>query len=154
ADNTRVYNQDAERIDNTLNLREAEIDMRVPVDPYADAVLITSLESDVPGKVEASVEEGYVNIKKLPFLDVPLGTKFKVGRFRPAFGTFNTLHTHDLPTSMRSLPTQEFLGDEGFVSQGASADFFVPTPWDENESLNGQFQVITGRDIRISPVTE
>jgi hypothetical protein len=37
------------RIDNTFNLREAEIDMRVPVDPYADAVLITAFESEVPG---------------------------------------------------------------------------------------------------------
>ncbi|TAJ96807.1 hypothetical protein EPO44_13030, partial [bacterium] len=104
-DSKRVFNGDGDRISNKFNLREAEIDMRVPIDPYADGVLITSLESETPGKFSASVEEGYAVIKKLPFLDEPpLGLKLKVGRFRPAFGKFNILHTHDLPTTFRSLP--------------------------------------------------
>src|SRR5438034_5381601 len=60
------------------NLREAEIDMRVPVDPYADGVLITSLESETPGRFSVDVEEAYVNIKKLPFLSgSPLGLKLR-----------------------------------------------------------------------------
>lgn len=150
-DDKKVFTEDGGRIDNNLNLREAEIDMRVPVDPYADGVLIISLESETPGKFTSDVEEGYVNIKKLPFMSSPLGLKFQVGRFRPAFGKSNTLHTHDLPTTMRSLPTEEFLGEEGFISQGVSADFFVPTPWDENSSLNARLQVLSGGDIAISP---
>ena len=86
ADSKRVFNEDGDRIDNKMNLREAEIDMRAPIDPYADGVLIASLESESPGKFSAGVEEGYVTIKKLPFLDdPPLGLKLKVGRFRPAF---------------------------------------------------------------------
>jgi hypothetical protein len=52
---------------------------------------------------------------------------------------------------MRSLATEEFLGEEGFISQGMSADFFVPTPWDDNSSLNARLQVLTGGDIAISP---
>ena len=152
ADNQKVFlDGTPTRIDNTFNLREAEIDMRVPVDPYADAVLITSFESEVPGQFTASVEEGYVNIRKLPFMPSPLGLKFQIGRFRPAFGKFNTLHTHDLPQSTRSLLTEEFLGDEGFISQGVSTDFFLPTPWNENESLNARLQVLTGGDVAISP---
>ncbi len=151
ADNQKVFNENGDRIDNRMNLREAEIDMRVPVDPYADAVLITSLESEKPGEFNVDVEEGYVNIKKLPFVETPLGLKFQVGRFRPSFGKFNTLHTHDLPTTFRSLPTEEFLGEEGFVSQGLSTDFFVPTPWDDNESLTAKLQVLTGGDIAASP---
>ncbi len=83
--------------------------MRVPVDPFADAVLITSLESEVPGQFDVSIEEGYVSVRRLPFMESPLGLKFQVGRFRPAFGKFNTLHTHDLPQSTRSLLTEEFL---------------------------------------------
>ncbi len=103
ADTQRVFNDSGDRIDNKMNLREAEIDMRVPIDPYADGVLIASLESESPGKFSAGVEEGYVTIKKLPFLDEPpLGLKLKVGRFRPTFGLFNILHTHDLPTTFRS----------------------------------------------------
>ena len=150
-DGKKIFNEDGERIDNNMNLREAEVDMRVPVDPFADAVFIMSLESEAPGKFSADVEEGYVNIKKLPFMESPLGLKFQVGRFRPAFARFNTLHTHDLPTTMRSLATEEFLGADGFISQGMSADFFVPTPWDENSSLNARVQVLTGGDIAVSP---
>ena len=63
----------------------------------------------------------------------PLGLKFQIGRFRPSFGKFNTLHTHDLPQSTRSLLTEEFLGEEGFISQGVSTDFYLPTPWSEND---------------------
>jgi hypothetical protein len=153
ADNQKVFLEGTPtRIDNTFNLREAEIDMRVPVDPYSDAVLITSFESEVPGQFTASVEEGYINIRKLPFLTTsPLGLKFQVGRFRPAFGKFNLLHTHDLPQSTRSLLTEEFLGEEGFISQGVSTDFYVPTPWSDTESLNARLQVLTGGDVAISP---
>lgn len=150
-DHQKVFTEDGTRIDNNMNLREAEVDMRVPVDPFADAVLIMSLESEAPGQFTADVEEGYVNVKKLPFMTSPLGLKFQVGRFRPAFARFNTLHTHDLPTTMRALPTEEFLGEDGFISQGVSADFFVPSPWDENSSLNARVQVLSGGGIAVSP---
>jgi hypothetical protein len=151
-DDQKVFNSDLDRIDNKVNLREAEIDMRVPIDPYADGVLITSLESETPGKFNVDVEEGYVNIKKLPFLDhPPLGLKLKVGRFRPTFGKFNVLHTHDLPQTFRSLPTQEFLGDEGFIQNGISGNFFIPTPWDDRSSLDATIEVLNGGDIAFSP---
>ena len=150
-DSRKVFIDDSTRVDNRFNLRETELDLRVPVDPFADAVLIMSLESETPGEFEVGVEEGYVNIKKLPFMESPLGLKFQVGRFRPAFGKFNLLHTHDLPTSFRSLPTQEFLGEEGFIQQGVSADFFVPSPWSLNTSLNARLQVLSGGDIAVSP---
>jgi len=151
-DSRRVSNEDGDRISNQFNLREAEIDMRVPVDPYADGVLIASLESETPGQFSASVEEGYVTIKKLPFLDEPpLGLKLKVGRFRPAFGKFNILHTHDLPTTFRSLLTAEFMGEDGFIQNGLSGNFFIPTPWDSNSSLDGTVEFLNGGDVAISP---
>ncbi len=150
-DDKKVFIESGDRIDNNLGLREAEVDMRAPVDPFADAVLIMSLESETPGKFTADVEEGYVNVKKLPFMSSPLGLKFQVGRFRPAFAKSNALHTHDLPTTMRSLPTEEFLGEDGFISQGVSADFFVPAPWDENSSINARVQVLSGGGIAVSP---
>jgi hypothetical protein len=151
ADSQKVYGETGNRIDNKIILREAEIDMRVPVDPYADGVLITALESEAPSRFSVGVEEGYVNIKKLPFLDKPpLGLKIKAGRFRPAFGTINVLHTHDLPQTFRPLPIQEFLGPEGFVADGVSANFFIPAPW-ENSSLDFTLQALTGGDIATSP---
>jgi len=150
-DSQKVFNEDNNRIDNKMILREAEIDMRVPVDPYADGVLITSIESETPGQFSAGVEEGYVTIKKLPFLDQPpLGLKIKAGRFRPLFGTINILHTHDLPQTYRPLPVQEFLGSEGFVSDGVSANFFLPAPG-EKSSLDFTAEAFTGGDIAVSP---
>jgi len=152
ADNQKVYSEEGERIDNKLNMREAEIDMRVAVDPYADGVLITAIGSDVPGRYSLDIEEGYVNIKRLPFMDhSPLGLKLKVGRFRPAFGKTNILHTHDLPQSFRPLPNQEFMGEEGFIQSGVSGNFFVPTPWDKKSSMDATLQMLTGGDVAISP---
>ncbi|MCI0619294.1 hypothetical protein L0244_40505, partial [bacterium] len=125
SDDQDVFNEDGAPVGDRLNLREAEIDMRVAVDPYADGVLITALESETPGEFEVGVEEGYVNIKKLPFQEQPpLGLKLKVGRFRPAFGKINVLHTHDLPQSFRPLPVTEFLGEEGYIGNGVSGNFF------------------------------
>jgi len=150
-DSKRVVNEDGDRISNKFNLREVEVDMRAPIDPYADGVLIASLESETPGQFSASVEEGYAVIKKLPFLDEPpLGLKLKVGRFRPAFGKFNVIHTHDLPTTFRSLPTAEFMGEEGFIQNGLSGNFFIPTPWDANSSLDATMEVLNGGDVAIS----
>lgn len=151
-DNSKVFSEDGTRIDNKMNLREAEVDFRVPIDPYADGVLIAAIGSDVPGSYSVDIEEGYFNLKKLPFLDrPPLGLKFKIGRFRPYFGQFNILHTHDLPQTFRSLPTEEFLGPEGFNQNGISSNFFIPTPWDKNSSLDATLEVITGGDVAISP---
>jgi hypothetical protein len=151
-DNQDVFNEDGNRVDDRLNIREAEVDMRVAVDPYADAALITSFESETPGEFEVGVEEGYVTIKKLPFQDQPpLGLKLKVGRFRSAFGKTNVLHTHDLPQTFRPLPVTEFLGEEGFISNGVSANFFIPTPWDENSNLDFNIDVLSGGNIALSP---
>jgi hypothetical protein len=151
ADSQKVYGEDGSRIDNKLLLREAEIDMRASVDPYADGVLITALESDAPGNFSVGIEEGYVNVKKLPFLDrPPLGLKLKAGRFRPLFGAINILHTHDLPQTFRPLPVQEFLGPEGFAGDGVSVNFFLPS-FAENSSLDFTFDVLTGGGIAVSP---
>ena len=104
------------RIDDTINMREVELDLRASVDPFVEAVGVLSLESEVPGEFEASVEEFYAVVKSLPlplWETPPLGTKIKVGRFRTEFGLNNKSHTHDLPQSDRPLALVEFLGEEG-----------------------------------------
>ncbi len=154
ADSQKAYTDAGRRIDNKLLLREAEIDMRVPIDPFADGVLITSLESETPADFSVGIEEGYVNIKKFPFLDhQPLGLKLKAGRFRPLFGNINVLHTHDLPQTFRPLPVQEFLGPEGFVADGLSTNIFLPTPG-KNANLDFTFDVLSGGNISASPSTD
>jgi hypothetical protein len=151
-DDSVVLNPAGQEINDKMNLREAEIDFRTAVDPYADGVLIASIESEFPGEFETGVEEGYAIIKKLPFLSSsPGGLKLKVGRFRPEFGKINVLHTHDLPSTFRPLPIVEFLGEEGYIQNGVSANFFLPTPWDKNSSLDATLDVLDGGDIAVSP---
>src|SRR5262245_35150438 len=151
-DDFDLLDAEGRHIDDNMNLREAEFDFRAAVDPYADGVVIASVESEFPGEFNTSIEEGYVNIKKFPFFSSsPAGLKLKVGRFRPSFGQYNILHLHDLPTSFYPLPIEEFLGGEGFIQNGVSANFFLPTPWDKNSSLDATIEVMDGGDIRVSP---
>src|SRR4030095_11413411 len=121
------------RVDTPCSRREAEIAFRAAVAPWADAVLIASFEADTPGDFTATIEEGYITLKKLPLLDsAPLGIKFEVGRFRPAFGRINKIHTHDLPWMDRPGSFTNLFGNEGFSQDGISAQAFIPTPGTDN----------------------
>jgi len=139
------------QIDDRFLLREVELDLRAPIDPWADGVLITTFEAETPGDYEASVEEGYVLLKKLPGLDsAPAGLKLKIGRFRPTFGRFNTIHLHDLPQTTYPIGVQDFLGTEGFIADGISGEFFLPSP-SEKDVLDATVQVIDGGNIAVAP---
>ena len=153
-DDRKVYldNDPAEpRIDDTLNLREAEIDLRASVDPFVDGVAIISIESEVPGTYDATVEEFFATIKSLPlplWESPPLGTKIKVGRFRTEFGLNNKSHTHDLPQSDRPLVIREFLGEEGMAANGISTQSFLPSPGDT--ALELTLQLLQGGESNLS----
>src|SRR5688572_12184770 len=84
------------RIDDTLNVREVELDLRASVDPFVDGVAILAIESEFPGDFAVAIEEFYGVVKSLPlplWEEPPLGTKIKVGRFRTEFGLNNKSHT-------------------------------------------------------------
>jgi len=139
------------RIDDTINMREVELDLRASVDPFVDAMAVISVESEVPGVFDISVEEFYATIKSLPlpgWETPPLGTKIKVGRFRTAFGLNNISHTHDLPQSDRPLVIQEFLGAEGMVANGIGTSSFLPSPGDTALELN--LQVLQGGNSNVA----
>ena len=77
-----------DRIDDTINLREVELDLRASVDPYVDGVAIISFGAEVPGQFGVDIEEFYATIKSLPiplWETPPLGTQIKVGRFRTEY---------------------------------------------------------------------
>jgi hypothetical protein len=138
---------DGERTDNTFNLREVEIDFRAAIDPFADGVIILAVPSEVPGQFSLAVEEAYINLKRLPLpgLDEPpLGLKLKVGRFRTEAGRINRLHLHDLPQMTRPLAVETFLGEEGYIANGISAQIFVPTPFDEASAIELSAQALAG----------
>lgn len=148
-DDRTVRNEDGDRIDDRFNLREVELDFRAAIDNWADGVLILTVESEVPGEFETGVEEGYVVLRKIPGLDAaPWGLQCKVGKFRPEFGRFNRIHTHDLPQTTRPLALRTFLGEEGFVQDGIAASFSVPTCF-ESSDLGVTLQVLNGGGIAV-----
>ncbi len=139
-----------ERIDDRLNLREVELDFRAAIDPWADGVLIATYESEAPNQFEAEVEEGYAVLKKLPLLDdVPWGLRVKAGRFRPEFGRFNYIHLHDLPQPSYPRALGNFLGEEGFIQNGVSGQFYVPLQ-SERHSLEATAQILDGGNLPLA----
>lgn len=131
-------------IDNRANLREAELDLRADVDPYASGVVIVSYDSDDPGNFldgDVFVEEGYVQLNVLPWGLVP-----RIGRFHTSFGRINVLHQHDLPQPGYPLPVELYLAEESYVDQGVSLAWLVPNPW-VHLTLTGE--VVNGNDAEI-----
>ncbi|MFT5289590.1 MAG: hypothetical protein ACI8QS_003429 [Planctomycetota bacterium] len=152
-DDRRVYLDDdptEARLDDRPHFREVEIDFRAAIDPFADAVVITNLESEAPGEFGAGLEEGYVEIKRLPFLEsAPWGLKLRVGRMRPEFGRLNQVHLHDLPQPSYPRSLRTFLGAEGYVQEGLSGRFFLPIPGEEH-ALEANVQLMTGGGLPLA----
>jgi hypothetical protein len=123
-------------ISNRFFLRTAELELRNAVDPYAEAILVMSVENEAGKDFSIDAEEAYGLIKRIPLLeDAPLGIKLKIGKFRAPFGINNKIHMHDLPWTTRPLIVSRFLGTEhgeffesGFNPTGIDADFFLPNP--------------------------
>jgi hypothetical protein len=155
-DDQKVFVDDdptLDRVDNQMNLREVEFDLRAPIDPWADAVVIASFEQPVPNEFETSIEEGYFTLKKLPLLDTaPGGLKLQVGRFHENFGRFNQIHLHDLPQPSYPRALTNFLGDDSYVQNGVSGQFFLPTG-SETKTLQATAAVLDGGDIPLDPNT-
>ncbi len=149
-DNQAVALEEGERIDDRFNLREVEIDMRAAIDPWADGFVIVAVESEAPNQFATGIEEGYLVLKKLPLLNAaPLGLKLKAGRYRPEFGRFNKVHLHDLPQTSYPRALQAFLGEEGFIQNGLSAQFFLPTPGTAN-TLEATVDLLNGDNLPIA----
>ncbi len=150
-DDRPVVNAEGNAIDDRINLREVEIDLRAPIAPFADGVVIAAFESETAGEFEAGIEEGYFDLYGLPGLErMPASLRLRTGRFRPRFGRLNQAHTHDLPQTTRPRSLKTFLGEEGLISNGAAAEFFVPTPGDAN-ALTATLTITNGGEI---PATE
>jgi hypothetical protein len=156
-DDQRVFADDDpanDRIDSRMNLREVELDMRAPIDPWADGVVIASVESPAPGEFDTSIEEGYFTLKKLPFFDsAPGGLKLEVGRFHADFGRFNKIHLHDLPQPSYPRALTNFLGHDAYIDDGISGQFFLPSPSDSS-TLQASLSLLDGGDIPVDPTRD
>jgi hypothetical protein len=138
-------------------VRSAEIDMRAPVDPYAEAVLIVSIENEGGKEFAVDPEEAYGLLKRLPILEsAPMGLKLRVGKFRAPLGNNNKVHMHDLPWTTRPLVIAKLLGTEhtdflesGYNTVGADFDFFLPNPIPVS-TLEMNLDLLRAGDLRVS----
>ncbi|OGU28690.1 MAG: hypothetical protein A2X67_09105 [Ignavibacteria bacterium GWA2_55_11] len=135
-DDRAVFDEEGiAEISNKMFLRSVELDLRAPVDPYAEGIIILAVEDEAGTGFALDPEEAYGIMKRLPILEsAPLGLKLKVGKFRAPFGQNNRLHMHDLPWTTRPLVVSKFLGTEhgdffesGYNPTGVDLDFFLPT---------------------------
>ncbi|GIW70884.1 MAG: hypothetical protein KatS3mg102_0426 [Planctomycetota bacterium] len=109
-------------LDDRFSVREVELDFRAAVDPYASGVLILAAEEEEPGEYHLDVEEAYLTLDTLPWR-----LHAQIGRFLPAIGFVNRLHTHDLPWTIRPLPNQDFIGgEEGWRENGVRLSWLAP----------------------------
>ena len=117
-------------------------------------VVIAAFESEVPGEFEVGLEEAYVDMKRLPFVhSAPWGLKLRTGRFRPEFGRFNQVHLHDLPQPSYPRAMGNFLGPEGYVTEGVSARVFLPLAGEEH-ALEANLQGLNGGGLPVADEQE
>ena len=158
-DNNSVYDlaDPTNDISNKPFLRTVELELRNPVDPYAEAVVILSAENEAGRNFAIDAEEAYGLIKRLPvFETAPLGMKMKIGKFRAPIGVNNKIHMHDLPWTTRPLVVSYYLGTEhgdffegGFNPTGIDVDFFLPNPISQT-TLEMNLSVIRAGELGVS----
>lgn len=161
-DNAAIYDYTGSaRIDNRFYLRSVELDFRAPVDPYAEAIAILSVEDEAGTGYALDPEEVYGLIKRLPLLEeAPLGLKLKIGKFRAPFGVSNKIHMHDLPWTTRPLAVSSYLGTEhgdffesGYNPVGLDVDLFVPVnPFGMTTEMN--LSMVRGGELGLPNVDE
>lgn len=104
-----------------FDLSEAEVAFQSVVDPYSKFDLFLTF----PAGGTPDVEEGFVST-----LALPGSLQVKGGRFKSAFGKWNSLHTHAFFTVDRPDALVNFLGDESLTSDGLSMSVLIPNPRD------------------------
>ncbi len=104
-----------------FDLSEAEVAFQSVVDPYSKFDLFLTF----PAGATPDVEEGFVST-----LALPGSLQVKGGRFKSAFGKWNTLHTHAFFTVDRPDALVSFLGDESLTNDGLSMSVLIPNPRD------------------------
>ncbi len=119
-----------------FSLREIEMDIRAPISPWAEGVLVVAYEDAGAGETETRIEEAYIDLQAGDLLDLDTDAQAKVGRFRAPFGATNRLHTHDLIQTDRPYAVQNILGEEGIVGDGI--ELTLPVSHRETEDGRGR----------------
>ena len=101
---------------DNVDVREFELALQSPLDPFSNTKIFITF-----GKDGVGVEEGYVY-----WTGLPGHVRLDVGRFRQQFGELNRWHAHELPWSEYPLAVREYLGEDGLAGDGLSAYWLVP----------------------------
>jgi hypothetical protein len=101
---------------NGFNLREGELYLFAPVDPYVD--LYANLPIDETG---ISIEELYAVTTFLP-----AGLQIKGGKFKSNFSRLDAQHPHAWDFYDIALPYRAFFGDEGLGGQKGVQFTYLP----------------------------
>jgi hypothetical protein len=144
-------------VSNRPYLRTVELELRNPVDPYAEAVTVISIENQAGKEFAIDAEEAYGLIKRLPLLEeAPLGMKLRIGKYRAPIGVNNKIHLHDLPWTTRPLIVSQYLGTEhgnffesGFNPTGIDLDFFLPNPFSQT-TLEMNLDLVRAGELGLS----
>ncbi|MBN1419947.1 MAG: hypothetical protein JXP34_14295 [Planctomycetes bacterium] len=116
--------------ENTVDMREMEVDLHGSYDPFGRGVCLIS------GSDEVAIEEAY-----FLFTGLPCDLQLRAGKFFATAGRLNRTHTHDLPFIDQPLTMQNFLGapeeeddervflryEPQFKTPGAELSWLVPT---------------------------
>jgi hypothetical protein len=101
---------------NGLFMREAQLSLIAPLDPYARG----------KGFISASEEGFSVDEVYIEWLNLPLNATLKTGLFKPEFGFFNRYHTHALPQFDRPQALVNLFEAEGLGGPGVASNFMLP----------------------------
>jgi hypothetical protein len=105
---------------DSFYLREVELALQAPIDPYAQADIYLTW----PSRESPEVEEA-----TLTWTGLPAGLQAKAGLLKGDFGRINQLHTHALPQIDVPLPNQAVFGPESLHDPGVEVSWLAPTSW-------------------------
>ncbi|HEU5181686.1 MAG TPA: hypothetical protein VFW45_12925, partial [Candidatus Polarisedimenticolia bacterium] len=104
---------------NGFELSEAEVAFQSVVDPYAKMDLFLTFPADE----SPEVEEGTITTQTLPY-----SLQLKGGRYKNAFGKWNSLHNHAFFTVERPVVLTDYFGEESLTTDGLSLSWLIPNP--------------------------
>jgi hypothetical protein len=101
---------------NGFYLREAELSLVAPLDPFTRG----------KGFISATPEGISVDEVYMEWLNLPLSMNLKLGLFKSEFGLLNRYHDHALPQFDRPCALVNLFGKEGLGGAGIAMNFLLP----------------------------
>lgn len=125
---------------NRLYLREAELNIVAPLDPFTRGKFFFGIPGSASGEpLSTIVEEAYME-----WLNLPGGLNLKIGEFNTQFGVLNRWHDHGLPQVDRPKALTNLFGTGNFGGIGISGNLLFPNLWAHVNELD--IEVISGGD--------